>query len=271
MSRRYALLVVASIAWMFALASHAAAAGPLFPQPMHLTREIRDPFTRRTIRVDEYYEGDRAVSIESSRSVIADYAKGELTEIDRTRGTYSVTPFAAVANARGGVRTQSDASREGKLEVDAKGSETRLDRSVERFVVRDENAHLVVDVAVDPSIRLSADALDVVTGAAFPSSPDSTSAALRRASREGGGTLTANSTGSGGTFALPVEQMLTWDVDGESVETTNRVVRIGSERVPPELVTIPLGAKEVESRILQRKRLADEIDSLGHHPTPNRP
>jgi len=61
-----------------AVTAHAAT---LFPQPLHLVREITDPISRATIKVDEYCLGNRIVSANRVRSVIVDYDKQTVTEM----------------------------------------------------------------------------------------------------------------------------------------------------------------------------------------------
>src|SRR5262245_33193591 len=81
------------------VAFSALGAEPLFPTPLHITRQVHDPITDRTFVLDEYAQGNRLVSVSGAKTSIADYEKGELTEIDRDTATYSVTRFDAIAKA----------------------------------------------------------------------------------------------------------------------------------------------------------------------------
>src|SRR5881392_3584938 len=83
------------------LLAFGAFAGPvLFPQPMHLTRVVDNPLRGGGSSViEEFYIANRVISVSGDRTVIADYERNEMTEIDRAEGTYSVTTFAALADA----------------------------------------------------------------------------------------------------------------------------------------------------------------------------
>jgi hypothetical protein len=41
------------------VATHAIAAEMLFPEPLHITREIADPISGSTVTVEEYCHGNR--------------------------------------------------------------------------------------------------------------------------------------------------------------------------------------------------------------------
>src|SRR5260370_24106548 len=94
-----AATVVCTFAASLLAGAAALAAGPLFPTPLHITRQVHDTISGKTAVLDEYGYGNRLVDIRGSRTSIADYEKGELVEIDRASGTYSVTRFDAVARA----------------------------------------------------------------------------------------------------------------------------------------------------------------------------
>jgi hypothetical protein len=47
---------------------------------------------------------------------------------------------------------------------------------------------------------------------------------------------------------------------GEGLELRNRVVRVGSELAPPEVMAIPPGARKVEASALALQRIASELD-----------
>src|SRR5437667_6803753 len=81
------------------LALPALAAGPLFPRPLQLTRVVDNPSGGEPTIIEEYYSGFRVVSVVGQRTVIADYEKQEILEIDRAASTYSVTSFEQLAQA----------------------------------------------------------------------------------------------------------------------------------------------------------------------------
>ncbi|MGK2860044.1 MAG: hypothetical protein ACSLFQ_22840, partial [Thermoanaerobaculia bacterium] len=71
-------------------------------------------------------------------------------------------------------------------------------------------------------------------------------------------------TGSGlaNDHALPLEQTVTWEIDGESLRVENRIVRVGNELPPHDLIAIPPGAQLVESDIVLRRKMLDDLDRL---------
>jgi hypothetical protein len=230
------------------------AAAPLFPKPFHLVREVDDALAGRVLRVDEYYAGDRVITIRGDRTAIADYAKQELTDIDRAHATYSVATFAQVAAAQPAVpqpraKAQSDAAPT----VMRKGSERRAGRSVDIFSADDPRAGVHADVAVDAAMTLSRDAFDVVAGGAFPKRGGAAADLVRGASARANGN---------DAYGLPLEQVLRYTIGGETVVVTTRVVAIDDRTPPAELSTIPPGARRVEARPLQARRIGDDSESL---------
>jgi hypothetical protein len=240
----------------------ARAAAPLFPKAFHLVREVDDSLTGRVLRVDEYYAGDRAITINGDKTAIADYAKQELTEIDRGKATYSVATFAQIASAQPARRTMA-ASKDAQQVIERKGSDRRAGRAVDIISADDAGGSLHAEVAVDLSMALSKDAFDVIAGGAFPKSGGAAvdlvrgAAALQRNSR-----VAADATTSGETYGLPLEQTLRWKAQGESVVVITRVVSIDAQLPPAQLVAIPPGAQRVEAKAVEAKRIADDVDSL---------
>lgn len=225
------------IAPFLLLAAVAAAGAPLFPKPLHVTRSISDSLSGTTTIVEEYFFGSRAVTVRGERSIIADYDRREITEVDRADATYSVTTFEQAASARGG-------RAPGKSNV------------------------VLEHIAVDASIELSRDAFDVVIGAAYPTDGGNRADLARGAARQSRSvSAMSNSASAADRYGLPLEQVFRWTEAGETVTSSNRITRVGSETVPPELVAIPAGARLVESRLTRTKRLSDEVDSL---PAPRR-
>src|SRR6266850_2143045 len=93
-----AMAFVAFVSGVFSAPVFAGA--PLFPAPLHLTRQVHDSISDKTTLIEEYGYGNRLVAVRGGRTSIADYEKGELIEIDRDAGTYSVTRFDALAKAQ---------------------------------------------------------------------------------------------------------------------------------------------------------------------------
>src|SRR5688500_2496689 len=90
---RVALLALCVSAWCVG----AAPARVLFPTNLHLTRQVQDPLSGKTVTIDEYCSGNRVVSVSGDKTVIADYDKQQLIEINRKEGTYSISRFDEVA------------------------------------------------------------------------------------------------------------------------------------------------------------------------------
>lgn len=257
------VLAVAGVSLLVLSASAAQAAGaaPLFPKPFHVVREIDDSLTGHAVRLDEYYAGDRVISIRGERTTIADYAKQELTEIDRGSGTWSSSSFAQLANARGGGAVTATAKRAGGLAapkpaLERKGSDRRAGRPVELFAGGDES--LRADVAVDPSIALSKEAFDVIAGATFPKNGGPAVDLVRGAARSRGNIAGNAAAPREATYGLPVEQTLRFGGHEEAIVVTNRVLSIDDRQPAPDLIAVPPGARRVEARAIEAARIGAE-------------
>jgi hypothetical protein len=237
-----------------ALAAHAA---PLFQRPLHLTRTINEPLSGKSTVVEEYYFGSRVVTTRGDRTVIADYDKREVTEIDRANATYSITKFDDLAAARGArVARKSDAP------VARARSDRRGGRNVEVFTADDRAAGMHAEIAVDDSIELSRDAFDVVVGAAYPADGGPSADIARGAAKiQRFVAASAGAASAADRYGLPIEQTFRWDVAGETITSSNRVTRVAEETVPPEVIAIPAGARQIESHRIESKRLSDEIEN----------
>ena len=75
-------------------------ADALFPRPLHLVRRVDDPISKTSAMIDEYCVGNRVVTVRGAKVTIADYDAQQLTEIDHAAQTWSVTPFADIAQSR---------------------------------------------------------------------------------------------------------------------------------------------------------------------------
>lgn len=242
-----------------------AQSGPsvLFPEPLHTVREIEDPISGRTNVVEEFYSGNQVVSVSGEHVAIADYAEGTLTEIDRGAGTYSIATFEAIAEARrslGGARPQTDSDPEQPLKILA--PQKIAGRVAETFALEFSDGELRrVEVSLSSEMNLSSEAMEVIAGAAFPNEPSRASRAMiALARRPGDGARTAAATGGG--FALPLKQVLEFEVDGERLRLENRVIAIDKDLPPAEMLAIPAHATRVEPHLIRTRRLAEELDQL---------
>ena len=258
---RLALLVMVIVL----VPSGADAAAPLFAEPMHLTREVADPISGSTSKIDEYCFGNRVVSLRGTEPSIADDEKGELTEIDRTKGTYSVTSFDAIARAlpeaSSGAAKKIENQRAPELtDLGVRPVGARGGRAFESRI-ESPGASRKVEVVVDEQLKLSREGIEVLIGAAFPlrRSPehDITIAASGRDRASG-----KVGPGFARDHALPLEQTVTWEIDGDTLRVENRIVRVGNELPPPDLIAIPPGATLVESDLVLRKKMLEELDRL---------
>ncbi|MGZ4810384.1 MAG: hypothetical protein ACXV7D_13750 [Thermoanaerobaculia bacterium] len=246
------------------------AAAPLFPSPLHLTRQVRDSISGKTTVVDEYGYGNRLISIRGAHTSIADYEKGVLTEIDREQATYSVTRFDIVAKASAGSAVRDIASAESSekpvLRAGA-AKRTKLGRPAEFFESQIDSAgsRRKVEVGVDRTVLVSREALEVLLGSAYPGQRRREHDVALSAAAPAD-TARSLSTASQATpsYALPVEEVVDYDIEGQHLEFRTSVVRVGNEQAPADLVAIPAGARLVPSRIATT---AAEVEQM-NRPTP---
>jgi hypothetical protein len=110
---------------------------------------------------------------------------------------------------------------------------------------------------------LSRGAIEAVMGIGYPYRRDASADAVLSSLRiHEPHRITANATDSAqdDTYRLPLEQVLSVDAGGEIVETRNVVVRLGDEMPSVDAMTIPPGAKLVESKRVAAQRLLEELD-----------
>ena len=245
-------LGLSALAALFFFPPSAAAAGPLFERPLHVTRTIDEPLTGTTATLEEYYFGSRAVTVRGERTVIVDYDKREITEIDRANATYSVTRFEQVAAARGERVAAKRSAEAAKPAIVAAGSDRRGGRAVDVFTAEDSATALHAEIAVDTVVELSRDAFDIVVGAAYPNDGGPSAELARGAAKRT----------TGNAYGLPIEQTLRWSSAGETLTITNRIVAVDAQTAPPDRIAIPPGARLVDSRLLRTRKLADEIETL---------
>jgi len=230
----------------------------LFPTPLHVTRRIHDSISGSTTTVEQYCYGNRVVTVRGPVTTIADYDKGEITEINRDAATYSVSRFDQIAKAlhpkalaASSARTSSDAKKSWELRPLGRTGALSA-RSTDVFEADRDDAAMKrhVRIGVDSSVALSKDALDVLTGSAFPGSPKDEDGAIAIAAKGAKG------------YALPVEQLFQFEAEGQKAEYRDVVLRVGAEAPPADAVAIPAGATLVESRLIQTTRMIDAIDRL---------
>jgi hypothetical protein len=121
-----------------------------------------------------------------------------------------------------------------------------------------------IEVAVDRSVTLSKAALEVLLGSAYPGVRRGehdlvlAAAAPIRLSTQSQGAASASTEPS---YALPIEQTITYELEGQKLEYRTSVVRVGSEPAPADIISIPAGARMVVSRIVA---VSQEIDQINH-------
>lgn len=245
------------------------AAEVLFPTPLHLTRRVHESIGGGTTTVEQYCYGNRVITVRGPITTVADYDKSEITEIDRESGTYSISRFDQIAkalNPRSLPATSPSSKQAWELRKVGRAGALST-RSTEIFEAdrKDEAVTRHLRIGIDGSVALSKDALDVLTGSAFPANPKEEDVAIASAAKGRG--LAAASQAAGGAkaaerYGLPVEQLFRFDVEGQTAEYRDVVVRVGEEVPPADLVAIPAGAKLVESRLIKTTRMIDAIDRL---------
>ena len=259
---RHGFLRLLSVSVAATVALSALAADVLFPTPLHLTRQIHDSIGNSDAVVEQYCYGNRVVSVNGALTTIADYEREELTEIDRQAGTYSITRFDRVAKALRATGVATATATAAQWNVRPTGvQQMRANRMTDAFEGEMEEGTVSrhVRVAVDRSVALSKDALDVLIGAAYPNDRKAEDHVVVEAARSRG--AVAPSTGSTRSFALPVEQHFEFVIDGQRAEIREIVTRVGDELAPADAFTVPPGAKLVESRLITRARMIDAMTS----------
>lgn len=253
---RKALLVVS----LTLACSIAAAAPPLFPRTIHLTRVVSDPVSGTTATIDEYLTGDRVVSVRGTRTAIADYSAGRLVVIDRQAGTYSITTFHELAATVPASRALSRAELGRRWNIAP--AATSAGQSGDWQEARAVDGSATIRVRRDSAVPLSRAALEVLLGVAYPGAAaehDQVTIAMAAANEVAASAATS-------TYALPAEVRIIHAVGNDQLETRNEVIRVGNEEPSPELLAIPAGATRVE---LPRAALARELREADHLPPSN--
>ena len=244
----------------------ASGAEPLFPEPLHLTREIHDPITGRTTIVEEYFSGDRAISIAGAVTAIVDYSKGESIRIDRGNGTWSVATLDALARASRRKGAKSIAATGEAWSVRAAGSARRGANNVSLYRAAQPAAasgpRVEIEIAIDHAVALTRAGAEVIAGAAWPNERSPEAAAILRAA-EGEGTVGQSAAGAiaaSDRLGLPLEVTIVWRDGGEELRFVNRVIRAGTERPPPEALDIAPGSRLVDDPRVAAAVLLDSLD-----------
>lgn len=266
---RVALLALCVSAWCVG----AAPARVLFPTNLHLTRQVEDPLSGKTVTIDEYCYGNRVVSVSSDKTVIADYDKQQITEINRKNGTYSVSRFDEVAEmipqqsessttARAPIGTES--VKRDRWTATPRGMRGAAGRSVEHFEFAENGeAKRKVEVGIDRSVALSEEAVEVLIGAAYPNPRrEEHEPLLRAAGTRDASRIATNEAGASrdAAYGLPVTQSFTYSDSGTEVTFRTTITRVGAEGPPAELLIIPPAATRVESTAAAVRRQLHELD-----------
>jgi hypothetical protein len=290
MSRAYlgvALLALHASAWCV----NAAPPRALFPNNLHLTRQVQDPLSGTAVTIEEYCSGNRMVAVSGDRTVVVDYDKQEITEIDRRAGTYSVSRFSDIAGLaaesgaasprrQSAAATTNGAAPRERWKVTPQGVRGAAGRSVEQFEFLDEGEiRRKVDVGVDRSVALTREAVEVLIGAAYPNTPrDEHEPVLRAAAARSESRVATTGSGASAsaaatiddqpTYGLPVTQAFTFSDSGSELTFRSTITRVGAEAVPAEALLIPPGAKRVESPASAVRRQLRELDHPGSTSVP---
>src|SRR5690349_18986534 len=175
-------LAVSVMAWTPVAA---AAESVLFPAALHITRELFDPIAQNTSVIDEYCQGNRMISVSGKRTAIADYGRGELTEIDFTSGTYSITKFEQLARVYAQGETaalplQASAASRNEWRVRSKGGSVVASRPAETFEAekQDGGSRRVIRVSADRELALNRSAMEALLGIGYPYPPNDNGAMI---------------------------------------------------------------------------------------------
>jgi hypothetical protein len=136
-------------------------------------------------------------------------------------------------------------------------------RSVDSFEV--DGGRMKVVAGIDRSVTLSRDAVEVLIGAAYPSTrrPEHDALLGIAASPRGGGRISTNSTGDAAEYGLPAEQNITIrNDDGSSATTRISILRYDNDLPPPAALVIAPEAKRVESRVSRFSQEMHDADTI---------
>lgn len=229
----------------------------LFPQPLHFVREVTGIDGDSSV-FHEYCAGNQVVTVTDGRVAVADYAKGELLEIDHVVGTYSITSFADLATA---ARATPVRASTWKTAVDAKA----VTRTTNDAIVL-ENGAMTVELRAHESISVPRRTLDVLLGAAWPNpstAEHELAAEALRAEPERRRLEPVADGEAAERFAIPASRIVTMRVGPDIVRWQNAIVAVDNARVPPSALIVPAGFRLVESVKVQVQR---ELQALEENP-----
>ena len=267
---RVALLALSVCGWCVS----AAPPHVLFPKNLHLTRQVSDPVTGSTTTIEEYCYGNRVVSVSGDKTVIADYDKQQITEIDRKAGTYSISRFDEVASvvSAAGESSATDAEPGAKRDrwiatprgVRGSAAGRSAGRSVEQFEFAEDGASgRRVAVGIDRSIALSEEAVEVLDRCRVPQPASRRARAVvargrcreaRAIASDVQSSADAASAPDAATYGLPVTQAFTYSDSGSEITFRTAVTRIGAEAPPAGCADHP--ARRKTGRIARLQRYA---------------
>ena len=216
------------------------AAAPLFPEPLHLVRRVEDPIAARAFTIEQYCSGDRVFTISGPVVSIADYARDELTILNRAESTFSITPFAALAKAS---RLEPGERMSLKQQPKSAGGDT--------YSIAGDGGRVTSEVTIDRRVALSREAVEVLIGAAHPNHKTSMQAAVLDA---------AAPSGDSRTFGLPARHTITYRLGNETLTLRSEIVRVTREEPPPDIYAIPAGARRIELPAVALPRVLEELD-----------
>jgi len=238
----------------------AAAEEVMFPDPLHLTRRITDPFSEQPVVIEEFCQGNRIVSVIGPVTAIADYSAGTLTRIDRDARTFSVTSFGDWSRSRSAGKLSGPLVSKQPWSVSSAAAGKREGRDVEQVVITRlvDGGEQKLEIASDPRIPISRAAAEALLGFAFPAVPRTVEADLIF------GALSKTTNGSSSTgqqmTGLPMNQVERFSFEGEELVSRSEVIRVGSEVIDPRLSEVPAGSLRIELDGLDVWRRLEEMD-----------
>lgn len=216
--------IIGALAVALSLPIHAQSDVP-YSRPLHIQRIVHDPISRSVSTIDEYYVGNQVIAVRGDRVVIVDRQKRTLTEVDRSRSSWSESALSAPLMAEvTATRTRDPRVRDRQLLGDG------------TLTVHFEN-HEVSSIRVDTDrrIRLSSDAVAAIVGGSSP-----TSLVTRVV-------IDAAGDGEGSAF-LPSRIERRFEVAGEELILVEELRFVAWEAPPAELLRLPEGARRELSR-----------------------
>lgn len=244
--------------------SLAASDVPLFPIPLHLVRTIEDPIAGAKVRVDEYCTGNRIITVNGSRTAIVDYDRRELTEIDRGAASYSVARFDEVAAAQ---MPLAPASGNETWKTTPLGVRSSADgRNADAFEIVSSGPEKVkVELRVDRERSVSRSAFEALVGSAYPNRGSEQQNAVALACARTRAVSAADASGAE-SYGIPLEQTITFEAgSGKTLTIRNSVISVTNELPPPDVLTIPAGAKLIESRAARMQKALRELKEPPPH------